>query len=119
MYTRPESDKGYRCLEVRLKDATGGLVFQAEPASPMEASTTVCWITDIQALIAPGPISPRRLPLASVLASPAPAAARILSMSLLANSQIQGLLVSLGAPLGVIQLQFRNVVASGAGGTVL
>lgn len=114
-YASSYEDNGYRCLEVRLRDATAGFTFRVEPGSPAEAAATACWVTDINRLIAPGQVEPRRLPLISSGGASKPEGSRVMSMSLLAGSPIQGLLTRLGAPLGGVILRFSNVVVSVGG----
>ena len=58
-----EDDSGYRCLEVLIKDAAGGIVFQVEPGSPYEDFATLCVITDVAKLVKAGPVYPPKVPI--------------------------------------------------------
>ena len=112
-YLRPASGEGFRCLDILLKDPDSGLVFRAEPGSPAEKLASTCLITGVEALVAAGPPSPQRVPLAAANTAPVPAAERELLLPLVEDSAILGLLASLGEPLGAARLRFQNVVVVG------
>jgi len=112
-FLQPGSGEGFRCLDIVLKDLNSGLTFGPEPGSPAESLATTCLITRVDALVAPGPPTPSKLPLASSIAQSVPLNKRILLFPLVADSALLGLLNMLREPLGSIKLRFENVVDNG------
>ena len=103
-------------MELRLRDAASGLTFQAEPGSPAEVQASPCVVTDNNKLIAPGSIQPHKLPLGPTDGAEAPLSSdRVLTLQLVPNSALLGLLDSLEAPLEAIMLRFSNIVLETSG----
>ena len=118
-YLRPEGGRGFRCLDILIKDPSSGLTFGAEAGSPAETLASACLITSADALLAAGPPVPKSLPLAAAGARTLSPEERELRFALVEGSGILELFRALGEPLASATLRFDGVVVGGARGPEL